>query len=120
MDCITSHPISRPTLGKTLSSVRRWPEPVNGDCHRALALRFLFSISVSFKSAAQLRHDGACRFDVLELKPFRKSVDPGRLQAHGRVKRLPSLVGQDDELCPTVMRVGLEADQAFLLQIVDN
>ncbi len=53
--------------------------------------RFRFVITLQFVS--QRRHDAAGRLQVHRLDAVRKAIDPGRLQPHGRVERLPSAVG---------------------------
>src|SRR5579883_2615361 len=58
--------------------------------------------------------------DVLDRQPIRQIVDPGRLQLHRRVEGTLSFLRQHDELRPPVMRVGLEGDQTFFLQVVDD
>src|SRR5882757_2294487 len=64
--------------------------------------------------------DAAGCFDLLDHEPFRGTVDPGGLQAHGSVVGPPALVGQDDELRAAVMRVGLACDEPFVVRVVDD
>ena len=59
-------------------------------------------------------------FYVLDQNPVRETVDPRHLQADGSFESLPSLFGQNDEVRPTVMRVGVEFDQPFAVQVVDD
>ena len=47
-------------------------------------------------------------------------VDPRSLHPHGSVKRLFPLVSQKYELRPPVVWVGLEDDEPFLVQIIDD
>src|SRR5277367_5987496 len=77
-------------------------------------------LSIFFEFFPQPRHDTVRRLYVLDREPVREIVDPGDLQAHGGVERPPSLVGENDKLRPAMMRVGLECDEGFLLQVVDD
>ncbi len=60
------------------------------------------------------------------LYVLRACSPSARLSAHGACKRmaavegLASLLGQDDELRPAVMRVGLEYDETVPFQVVDD
>ena len=47
-------------------------------------------------------------------------VDPRGLQAHGGLKCLLPLVGQDDKLCSPMMQVGLERNQPLFVQVIDD
>src|SRR5271169_1048505 len=80
----------------------------------------LLGIYALFEFFPQRRHDTVGRFYVPDREPVREVVDPGDLKAHGGVERPPSLVGENDKLRPAMMRVGLECDEAFLLQVVDD
>src|SRR5208282_4915836 len=39
---------------------------------------------------------------------------------HSSVESLPSLVGQEDQLRPPVMRVGLEYNKSLFVQVIDD
>lgn len=60
------------------------------------------------------------RREIGDRDALRELADPRGLQAHGAVIGLSALVGQQNELRPPVMRVDLEGDEAFLLEIVDD
>jgi hypothetical protein len=53
-------------------------------------------------------------------EPIGKAVDPERLQAHGSVEGLFSLLRKNDKLGPPVMRVGLECDKPLRVQVIDD
>jgi hypothetical protein len=50
----------------------------------------------------------------------RHVVDPRSLQLHGGIEGALPLLGQDDELGPAVVRVGLEFDKALMMKIIDD
>ena len=79
-----------------------------------------FGSFVAFQFSSQRRYDLMDGLDVLDQEPLREAVDPGGLQAHGSLEGLFSLVRQNDELRPPVMRVGLECDKSFPMQVVDD
>ena len=61
-----------------------------------------------------------CRFNVLDRKPIREGADPRSLEAHGGLEGLSACIRENNELGSTVMGIGLERDEPFLLQVVDN
>ncbi len=66
------------------------------------------------------RNEAVDCFNVLHREPVREAVDPRRLQAHRRIERVAPVGGQHDELRAPMMRVWLERDELFLVQVVDD
>jgi hypothetical protein len=65
---------------------------------------------VALQFLAQRNDDTVHCLYVLDQKPFRKVVDPGHSQAYLSGEGLLTLLTQNDELRPLVMRVRLETD----------
>src|SRR5262245_59304014 len=59
-------------------------------------------------------------FYVPDREPVREAVHPGGLQVHGGVESFPSLFGQDDQLRPPMMRVGLKCYKSLAVQVIDD
>src|SRR5262250_2412273 len=77
-------------------------------------------VVAGFEPLPQAARDAADRFDVPDRKALRETVDPWCLQAHRAVVGLLALVGQDDQLRATVMRIGPEGHELVLFQVVDD
>jgi len=80
----------------------------------------ILKFAAAFQFRPERRYYTVDCFYVLDREPIREAIDPWSLQAHGGFERLPSLIGQNDELRPPVMGVGLKRDKSLLAQIVDN
>ena len=108
--------------GQTVLSLNPSPPSSSrsGSMKPLLEIRLALQVRRCLQFLPQRHHDAAGCFYVLDEEPVREAVDPGGLQAHGSVERLRSLVGQNDKLRPAVMRVGLECDEPFLVQVVDD
>ena len=69
---------------------------------------------------AQRNNDAVHCLYVLDREPFRKSVNPRGLQAHGHIERLFSLLSENNKLRSPVMRVVSKCHEPLLVQVVDD